>query len=201
MNQSKILKGFMILIVLAMLAGGQQAVQANTRVIENGDYLPFYARWFDTDNGAWVVWVFYHSPDCIPASFNLLEFFTPGAADCLPSTTEGFMIYEHGLGIDEGPILSLLKGKGAVPVWLISLQDYFDAVSDEQLTIEELATLPSLQRGLADFYQETFRPYPIAVTNTMLVEARGKLMDGRDFKFHMNHTEANYNAKITLRDQ
>lgn len=63
------------------------------------------------------------------------------------------------------------------------------SAADGPLTILELGELPFLQKGYADFYQETLRPYPVAVTNTMLVEVRGNLEDGRSFKLHMNHTD------------
>jgi hypothetical protein len=199
MNRNRILKGIVVLIVLALILGGQHPALANTRTIENGE-VPFYARIEATD-GNLVAAVFYRPPECIPNDFNLLVFFDPvNAWDCQAPTTEGFMVWKNGPEVDPGPYFSVLKGRGAVPIWFVSLPDFEDAAADDELTIGELASLPSLQVGYASFYQETFRPYDIAVTNTMLVEAHGTLVDGRDFKLHFNLTEANYNVKIKISD-
>jgi hypothetical protein len=197
MNRNRMLKGIVVLIVLALILGGQQTALANTRTIENGE-VPFYARIEATD-GNLVAAVFYRPPECIPNDFNLLDFFDPvNAWDCQAPTTEGFMVWKNGPEVDPGPYLSVLKGRGAVPIWFVSLPDFEDAAADGELTIGELASLPSLQVGYASFYQETLRPYEVAVTTTVLVEARGTLIDGRAFKLHFNATEANYNVKISI---
>ena len=199
MNRNRMLKGTIVLIVLAMILGGQQTALANTRTIENGE-VPFYARIEATD-GNLVAAVFYRPPECIPDDFNLLVFFDPEHAwDCQAPTTEGFMVWKNGPEVDPGPYLSVLKGRGAVPIWFVSLPDFEDAAADGELTIGELASLPSLQVGYASFYQETLRPYEVAVTTTVLVEAHGTLVDGRDFKLHFNFTEANYSVKIKISD-
>ena len=62
------------------------------RIEANGE-VPFYARFGENEtfsNGEWTVIVFYRSPDCIPADFNLNQFFHfpgdsgPGAFACTP---------------------------------------------------------------------------------------------------------------------
>jgi len=52
MSHNRMLKGIVVLIVLALILGGQQTALANTRTIENGE-VPFYARIEATD-GTWL---------------------------------------------------------------------------------------------------------------------------------------------------
>lgn len=197
MNLHKFLKVLIIAMVVVFLMNSHGTAQANTRTTGEGE-VPFYARVEISDGSLYAV-VFYRPAECIPPAFNLLDFYDPeNCWTCGPTTTEGFMLWENGPEVDDGPVLSVLKGRGAVPVWFASVPELEGAAADGILTIGELGSLPSLQKGFASDYQETLRPYPIAVTNTMVVEARGSLLDGRAFKVHFNHTEANYNAKISI---
>jgi hypothetical protein len=45
-----------------------------------------------------------------------------------------------------------------VPVWIMSSGDFLDALADGGLTVSELEALPSLFKGSASFYHETFHP-------------------------------------------
>ena len=88
-----------ILVIAGLLLVAAPIASATVRVGGGGD-VPFYARLvrgeiYHTDD--WAAIVFYRPPTCIPANFNLLDFFDiPGAFECNPPTTDGFAIWEHG---------------------------------------------------------------------------------------------------------
>lgn len=146
---------------------------------------PFYARLiFDiagTEEQSAVV--FYRDPACIPANFNLLQFFDiPRAFGC-PLTVEGFVIWRNGPPpVDQAPMQQKLFGTGAVPVWFVSTSDLEAAVADGVLTIGELGALPSLVVGTATFFHETLHPTEGATRGMIELNARGTLLDGRTFR-------------------
>jgi hypothetical protein len=199
MNHAKLPKVLVLAVVLALMLGSQQTVLASTRV-ENGGQVPYYARLergYSYTDGTWVAVVFYRPPECIPAGFNLLDFFDfENCWDCQPPTTDGFSIWKNGPEVDPAPILQFLQGLGEVPVWFVSWPEYQTAVADDVITMGELASLSSLQEGSASFYQETLRPIGGAVTNTMLIEAHGSLVDGTVFKLQIQHTEKTFRVMI-----
>lgn len=152
-----------ILIVLLLAA---PAVLAAV-IIDSDGQVPFYARISRSEiinDGEWSAVVFYRPPTCIPADFNLLDFFDfpgpagPGAFGCNPPTTDSVEIWQNGPGIDFAPLVGKFRGLGAVPVWFASVSDMEAAVADDVLTIGELSSLPSLRVGSAGFYRETLRP-------------------------------------------
>jgi len=97
----------------------------------------------------------YRDPSCVPADFNLLDFFDiPRAFGC-PLAVQGFEIWQHGPGQEPAPIQVVeSQGLGVVPVWFVSPSEYESATADGVLTIGELRALPSLQTGAADSFQE-----------------------------------------------
>jgi hypothetical protein len=95
-------------------------------VIEGNGEVPFYARFGENEtfsNGEWTVIVFYRPPGCIPADFNLNQFFhflgenSPGAFACAPPTTTSIETWANGPETDPAPLVSKMTGRGAVPVW------------------------------------------------------------------------------------
>jgi len=174
-----------ILVVVGLLLAAAPTASANVRVEGEGGNLPFYARLgrediYHTDD--WAAIVFYRPPTCVPADFNLLDFFDiPGAFGCTPPTTDGFSIWKHGPGLDAAPLLVELHGLGAVPVWFIRWPALQAALADDDLTIAELASLQPLI-GSASSYHETLRPTEELKTEIEL-NARGALVDGRSFQF------------------
>lgn len=152
------------------------AAQAVVRA-EGGD-VPYYAR---TDgiphNDEWAVVLFYRPAECIPAGFNLLDFFDiPGAFFCGPPTTAGWAIWDNGPGIDPAPIKTHLQGLGAVPVWLASWPEVEATIADGVLTVPELEGLPSLLKGSASFFTED-----LIIDRKLTAVAIGALEDGRRF--------------------
>jgi len=188
-----------VAITLILLLITPQAALANIR-IENGGEVPYYARLERGGilaDGDWAAIPFYRPPSCVPADFNLLDFFDfANVWGCQPTTTDGFEIWKNAPGTDIAPLQQELHGKGAVPVWFVSMKELEEAVEDGVLTIGELASLPSLKIGSASFYHETLHPLGGSVRNHLVLNAHGSFADGSTFKVLAEHTEANFIANI-----
>lgn len=174
-------RSLLVIALLGLVLAAAPVVFANTRVLD-GD-VPFYAR---IDRGAaihtedWAFVVFYRPAECVPADFNLLDFYdVPAAFGCAPPTTDGFLIFPEGSMV---PLQSKLSGRGAVPVWFSSWAELSAAMDDDVLTITELEALPSLIKGTADFYNETLHPWGAAQVGKISLVGSGLLQDGRVFQ-------------------
>ncbi len=168
-------------VIAGMLLIAAQDASADTRVGGGGN-VPFYARLSRTEldhTDDWAVIEFYRPPECIPAEFNLLDFYDiPGAFSCTPYTTDGFAVWKSTT--DAAPKLSQLHGLGAVPVWFVRWPDLQAAISDDVLTIGELDALQP-HKGSASFFKEELRPNVMVLVSTLTSDASGVLEDGRSF--------------------
>lgn len=200
---------FALLAIVGLLLVLVPAVLASVRT-EDGGQVPFYARAprGDTKNdGEWAVIPFYRSPSCVPAGFNLLDFFDfPdgidfGAFDCQPPTTDNFAIWKNGPNVDFAPVMSQFHGLGAVPVWFVRMDEMEAAVADDVLTIGELAGLPSLLTGTATYYKETLHPgeSPSPAAGRIQLNADGELTDGRTFQVRVTSNGTVELVHITFR--
>lgn len=191
---------FAILVIAGMLLVPSTSALANVRV--EGGNVPFYAR-FDPNIGelyydeGLVAIAFYRPPTCIPADFNLLDFYDePRAFDCSPQTTEGFEIWKNGPGIDPLPELTELHGLGDVPVWFASLPKLQAEMADGSLTIGDLTALNPMI-GSASYFHETLR-FGIDL-GTLEINARGKLSNGQIFSLHIINVDMrNIKTKIVF---
>ena len=122
---------------------------------------------------------------CQPG-FNLWISSTFPSAFRVASTVTGFEIWkELPAAPGAGPLTVQLHGLGAVPVWFVPWDVWMAATTDGKLFINELASLPGILKGTADFYKETLIPAEEATTGAVVlqIQAGGKLMtDGRDFR-------------------
>jgi hypothetical protein len=159
--------------------------QVRLRVPDESLSGPFYARIerglvLRTDE--WVAIAFYRDPSCVPATFNLLNFFDfagiPAVFSC-PLTVSGFELWDDPAGA--APKQSKLRGNGAVPVWFVSVDDYQTALPG--LIMTELLAMPSLLQGVATDFEETLHPLEAARRSMLLIVASGDLPDGRTFRF------------------
>ena len=131
----------------------------------------------------WAVIPFYRPPGCVPASFNLLDFFDiPGAFFCGPQTVQTATIWRNGPGIDDAPIMAKSRGLGEMPVWFVRWPELEAAIADGELTIRDLEGLPSLLVGTASFYTETLHPSQAAQVPLTVFVARGTLEEGGSFQ-------------------
>ncbi|HZN03054.1 MAG TPA: hypothetical protein VFD06_05655 [Candidatus Polarisedimenticolia bacterium] len=127
-------------------------------------------------DGEWTAIPFFRPPECIRADFNILRYFDAAALLC-PLLVEGFAEFN-----DVGPILSSLHGRGAVPIWFVRAAELAAATADRVVTIGELGALPSLQKGVAGFYNEQNHIFGVHQVSHFTLVARGALDDGRAFE-------------------
>lgn len=167
------------------------SAQVRTEIPTEDPGPPFYAR-FERDavhtdivphTDEWAAVVFYRSPGCIPVNFNLLDLFdVPGAFFC-DLTIDGFEVWRNGPPpIDQAPMMAVLRGMGAVPIWFVSWEELQAEIADDALTITELSAMKSLIVGTATDFHETLHPTGGAVNPKILINARGTLEDGRSFR-------------------
>jgi hypothetical protein len=158
--------------------------------------VPVYARatpignQLYTDDG-WLAIPFYRQPACIPADFDLLSFYHfpgpggPGAFGC-PLLVTGALMIEAGAPLGTFPKIAISRGD-AVPVWFVRRAEFDAAAADGMVTMGELAALPSLVRGTATSFEETLRPR--AGDHLVVIDAQGRLEDGRRFTLHVTNVE------------
>lgn len=132
---------------------------------------------FTVNDGQTAVIAFARPISIIPPNQDLLtpDFSLFGS----PMTMRGFALFEEFPG---PPTMSQARGNGAVPVWFMSQQELLTALADHVLTLAELEALPSLQKGVASFYQEQnhYAKHPVS---HLAAVAMGQLEDGREFYF------------------
>ena len=185
-----------------------QAEASNEPVrIEGNGEVPFYARFGENEtfsNGEWVAIVFYRSPDCIPAEFNLNQFFDfpgesgPGAFGCAPPTTTSVEIWANGPETDPAPLVAEMTGRGAVPVWFFTQAEAEAAMADGVVTVDELAALPSRLIGTAATYTELLHPSQSNAQPMIQFMAAGALEDGRSFLVNVSRGAPDVANHITI---
>lgn len=175
--------------------------------VESVDGPPFYARFGEGEtfgNADWVAIVFYRSPDCIPAEFNLNAFFDfpgdsgPGAFGCQPPTTNVVEYWPGEPGNGPAPAVSEMTGRGAVPVWFFSRADIDAAKADGVVTIGELAALESRRVGSAGTYTELLHPSQSNAQGLIQFRAEGALEDGENFLVDVSYGDPDVSDHTTI---
>ncbi len=125
--------------VAAAVAGALGSADAGTAAVRQAipdeqAGPPFYAR-IDAHGvihtEEWAAIPFYRDPSCVPADFNLLDFFDAPRAFSCALTVEGFVLWKNGPPpVDFAPTQSVLRDDGPVPVWLVSWPELEAAVAD-----------------------------------------------------------------------
>jgi hypothetical protein len=140
---------------------------------------PWYTREVvDTDSG-WTAVLFVRDPDCVPGNANLLVL-DLGARDC-DLTSQGYII--RSLPEPNLPDVFHAEGNEDMPVWLLSTEDYEDAIANGKLTVRELEKVDSLVMGVADQFVEHQEVYNAGFRN---INSHGTLEDGRKFKVKLS---------------
>jgi hypothetical protein len=152
--------------------------------------------------------VFYRTPECVPASFNLLNTFdpyqspaNPGAFGC-PLTISGHEIWKNApppVTPDLGPIQAESRGKGAVPIWFVSWDQLQTAMLDGMLTVSELRGLSSLRIGTATFFHEVNHPLGAAQRDFLEIVAHGQFAEGGAFQFHVTASLTRPDLIVTVK--
>jgi hypothetical protein len=130
----------------------------------------------------WAVIFFYRSPECIPATFNLLDFIDPsGSAVGCPLKVHGSTIWRS---LDDPyPAENFFQGDGAVPTWFVRWAELQAVAADQKLTIGEVTALPSRLVGSASLFQQSVRNDIRGQRGgNESVTAFGNLDDGRAFQ-------------------
>lgn len=191
----------LLLVVVVLLLLVASSAYAKIRTPGGGD-LPYYARIQRGEvfhNGDWAAIVFYRPPECVPDTFNLLDFYDFGAFGCLPPTTDGFIIWDGEPGTSD-PIQIQLQGLGAVPVWFVAWSELGPAVADGTLLMSDLEGMLTLKTGSASFYTETLHPTGVVKVPMINYVAHGLLDDGLSFKVHVTLvTGSHTDVHITFR--
>lgn len=178
--------------------------------IEGNGEVPFYARFGENEtfsDGEWTVIVFYRPPDCIPADFNLNQFFhfpgndSPGAFACAPPTTTSVEYWANGPETDPAPLIAEMTGRGAVPVWFIAQTQVEQAMADGIVTIDELAASPSLLKGEAANYTELLHPGQSNAESLIQFAAEGALEDNRTFTVDVSYGAPDVTDHTTIEIQ
>lgn len=162
---------------------------------------PFYARTdhappFVFHDGEWAAIVFYRDPSCVPADFNLAQFFNPPAAFGCQPTTQGFSLWE-GEAMSGAPKIANTRDAGPVPVWFVPVAAINKVTQDGTLTIGELEGLDGLLVGFADHFKETLQPHALPPelgggghpNPKLVLDAKGSLEDGRQFNLHITQVK------------
>lgn len=207
MKRNILIIGVALVLILAAGIAWSQVAAANNGLVRT-DWPsaedpgpPFYARTdhappFVFNDGAWTAIVFYRDPSCVPAGFNLIQFFDPPAAFGCQPTTHGSSLW-HGEALSGAPKVVTTSGNGAVPVWFVPMETASQATQDGVLTIVELEGLDGLLVGYADQYDETLQPHPLPPelgggghpNPKLIVDASGQLEDGRQFNLHITQVQ------------
>jgi hypothetical protein len=192
-----------VLLATLFLAG---PALANERYDSDGQ-VPFYARLGENEtfsDGDWTVIVFYRPPECIPADFNLNQFFhfpgqnDPGAFGCQPPTTDGYEIWEGERGDGPAPLRSQLWGRGAVPVWFVDTDALHAIIEDDGVfTIGDLEALNPV-KGTADKYYEVLHPSQSNEKPLVVFRASGELEGGGTFLAHASYSDGEGRTGIRL---
>ena len=176
--------------LLSLVGAGPAGAQVMLRVPGDTPGIPAYARVerpFIFHTGEWAAVVFYRAPDCVPASFNLLDLFDIPAVFGCPLTVSGFELWDNGPAVDAGPRQAVSSGS-AVPVWFVPWTAFQAAIADDVLTISELESLAPL-KGVAITFHEVSHPFvPPGTTGGakvphLAITASGVLPDGRTFQY------------------
>ena len=202
-----------LLVVFTILPGslamaGQGLIRTNFPSADDPGP-PLYARVGDPagptfyNDGEWAAIVFYRDPGCIPADFNLLDFFAFGSFGC-EMTLSGFALWEVEPGSAPPKILNAAGDQ--VPVWFVPLETATQASADGVLTIGELSGLDGLLMGEASIFNEVFQPIPLPPElggggheNPKLIQnADGQLEDGRQFTLHVSQLQMNHHLKVLI---
>jgi hypothetical protein len=184
--------------LFTLIGAGSAGAQVMLRVPGDTPGIPAYARVerpFVLHTDEWAAIIFYRTPACVPADFNLLEFYDAPRAFGCALTISGFELWDNGPGIDGGPRHAISSGL-AVPVWFMPWALLQAALADDVLTMTELASLNPL-KGTATIFHEIINPFvPPGATGGakiphLTIIASGFLPEGRSFLIEFNNVLKN----------
>jgi hypothetical protein len=173
--------------------------------------VPFYARIEPAPphvpmDGAWAAVVFYRDPACIPADFNLVQFFDAPAAFACPVVMQGSSLWASGFGVGSPRVTN--QTGNAVPIWFVPADKMIAALADGHVTIGEIAAIAGRLTGIANQFKEVVHPHPLPPAMGggghpnpgIVLSAQGSLEDGRTFQLQHNQGDTGRNmTRISFR--
>lgn len=195
---------------------GQPAARIDFPATSPG--VPAYARLetlipnFDVpNNNRWAAIVFYRSPDCVPADFNLGDFFDPpgpnglGAFAC-PLLIEGHELWTNGPDLDVAPRYVISRNAvPKLPVWFVAWPELEPYLSSGHIDIEDLRNMPSLMRGYARRFDERLFPNGVpgmtggADEPGISIRASGELEGGGAFSLLWDYADFGETDDVVIR--
>jgi hypothetical protein len=162
--------------------------------------VPAYARLellipnFDVPNDRhWAAIVLYRDPECVPADFDLGQFFDfpgpagPGAFGCR-LLVEGHEIWQNGPPTGNPPVGDpapiYVRTRNAVPslpVWFVAWNELRPLLGRGHIYISEIRGMRSLIKGSAQWFEEALYPNGTAAEPGITLRAEGRLETGGKF--------------------
>ncbi|CAN5778011.1 hypothetical protein BH23GEM9_BH23GEM9_26030 [soil metagenome] len=178
----------------ALEAAGRDAGGSRLYRVEPSMF-PFYTRTELTDLGeygyrtdSWAAVVFYRQPSCVPADFNLFDFYDftmipmgPPRPFLCDATVSGFSLHVEPAGVTP-PKQSNLSGS-AVPIWFVPAAVFQTAVAAGVLTVPQLEAMPGLVKATASQFREINQTIEMHPQPGISITARGLTDDGRRFDY------------------
>ena len=196
--------GLLLLGSVAQAQGLPHMAQARLNVPVESPGIPAYMRleaigegWRGPRNADWTALIFYRDPACIPAGFDLTDFFDfpgpngLGAFGC-PLLVEGFDLRFETLDPTEPPDYIFLRNRTQeLPVWFVSTDELEVLLERGYLFIDELEALPSRIMARAWKFEEQLHPSGGAIARPGLtISALGRLETGGRFSLLWHYQPA-----------
>jgi hypothetical protein len=97
----------------------------------------------------WVPVIFYHDMSCTPDDLDLLASPVDFASLACPSLVEGFMTMVDGV---PPPKLRMVEASSPLQIWFVSMEDWWAAATDGQVSMSEYMALPSFRAAESTYY-------------------------------------------------
>lgn len=156
---------------------------------EENPGIPIYARvgpilnqFFVAENR--LVIPFYRNPECVPDSFNLLNYYDPPVAFSCELTVAGRFVTEKDVDEDTFPIMAHTEGV-QVPIWIVDWPVFENKLESGSVTMTNLRAMnPTM--GIANRFEEYLSPR--MNEHQVILEAVGTIFDtGEEFTFRLTH--------------
>lgn len=151
--------------------------------------IPIYARVGPILNqffvaGNQLVIPFYRNPECIPDSFNLLNYYDPPAAFGCELMVQGRFVIEKDAEEGQFPIMAHTTGS-EVPVWIVDWSGFQSLKANGAVTIVDLEALQPIKATALQFEEYLS---PRINEHQVIIEAEGTVPDtDQKFLFHLTH--------------
>lgn len=151
--------------------------------------IPIYARVGPILNqffvaGNQLVIPFYRNPECIPDSFNLLNYYDPPAAFGCELMVQGRFVIEKDAEEGQFPIMAHTAGS-EVPVWIVDWTGFQSLKANGAVTIVDLEALQPIKATALQFEEYLS---PRINEHQVIIEAEGTVPDtDQKFLFHLTH--------------